>query len=817
MRVLTRLLPAAFLGSSLMLSACQSSEDKAEGHYQTALALIEQGDYDRAIVELRNVFQNDGAHREARRTIAQVMRDHRGNRQEAYSQYLRLAEQYPDDLDARIALAELAFASSLWEEVDRHGGRAEELAPEDARVKAIATARAYRAAALGRDEAARREAGRRADALLSEQPDNFLLRNVVIDNALREGDLSRALAEIDKVIAVQPDNPRYYQERLRVLAQTGDMAALEAQLRDMVVRFPEDANTKAKLVRFYLSQQDIDAAEAFLRELVAASPPEESGPTVDLIRFLAEIRGVEAARAEIDRAIAERADPVPFQVLGAGLDFTAGKRAEAIAAMENVLKAAEPSEQTRNIKIALARMLLTTGNEVGARTRVEEVLAEEATHPEALKMRAAWLIEADDTDAAIAALRTALDRASDDFQAMTLMAEAYSRSGRPELARDFLALAVEASGNAPAETIRYARVLIGNESYLPAEDILIRALRAAPDNPDLLVVLGELYLRMEDFPRAQQVADTLRRLDNPAAVQAANGLDAERINRQSGTEQAMAFLEQIAGGADATLASKIALVRARMATGDSAGALEQARGLKQENPGNEALDFVLATALAVNGDLAGAEEIYRGLVAANPMRPGVWLEISRIRQRQGDRATAMATIDEGLGHTPEDGQLLWARASFLEQEGDIDGAIAIYEGLYERDSSSLVIANNLASLLATYRQDPASLERAWTIARRLGDTEIPAIQDTYGWIAHRRGESAEALPYLEAAARGLPEDALVQYHLAQAYLALGRQDDALARFRKAVEIAGPGDSRTQIEEARQQLRALQAAPGPAEN
>ncbi|TCM78982.1 tetratricopeptide repeat protein [Rhodovulum steppense] len=817
MRVLTRLLPAALLGSTLMLSACQSSEDKAEGHYQAALDLIAERDYDRAIVELRNVFQNDGFHREARYRFAELMLNHRGNRQEAYSQYLRLAEQYPDDLEARIALTELAFGSNLWDEVERHGSKAEELAPEDPRVEAIAVMRSYRAAILAQNGAGRSEAARRADALLSEQPDNFLLRNVMIDNALRESDLPRALAEIDKVIAQQPDDPRYYQERLRVLGGLGDMGAIEAQLRQMIERFPDDVNNKAMLVRFYLSQQDADGAEAFLRELASASAPEDSGPTVDLIRFLAEVRGAEAARAEIDKAIAERPDPVPFQVLGAGLDFAAGKRDGAIATLEEVLKGAEPSEQTRNIKVALARMLLTTGNEVGARTRVEEVLAEEATHPEALKMRAAWLIEADDTDTAIAALRTALDRTPEDAQAMSLMAEAYSRSGRAELSRDFLALAVEASGNAPAETIRYARVLIGGESYLSAEDILIKALRSTPDNPDLLVVLGELYLRMEDFPRAQQVADTLRRLDDPAALQAANGLDAERINRQSGTEEAMAFLEQLASSADATLASRIALIRARMATGDTAGALEQAQVLKQENPGNEALDFVLATAHAVNGDLAGAEAIYRDLVATNPARPGVWLEISRVQQRQGDRAGAMAAIDEGLGHTPGDGQLLWARASFLEQDGEIDGAIAIYEDLYERNSSSLVIANNLASLLATYRQDEASLERAWTIARRLRDAEVPAVQDTYGWIAHRRGESAEALPYLEAAARGLPGDALVQYHLAQAYLALGRQDEALDQFRKAVEIAGPGDSRAQIEEARRQMHALQASGSASEN
>lgn len=395
---------------------------------------------------------------------------------------------------------------------------------------------------------------------------------------------------------------------------------------------------------------------------------------------------------------------------------------------------------------------------------------------------------------------------------MTLMARAYSRAGQPDLAKEFLALAVEASGNAPAETLRYARLLIGEESYLPAEDILLTALRLAPTNTDILIALGQLYLQMEDFGRAQSVADTLRRIGGESAVQAANGIEAERLNRQRGTGEAMAFLEELADDAEATLATRISVVRARLGTGDIAGALALAEELKRDNPDNESLDVVLAVARAVNGDLDAAAATYRDLLASDPARPGIWLELSRLQQRQGDRDAARATIDEGLGHTPEDANLLWAKASFQEQDGDVDGAIEIYETLYAQNSSSVVVANNLASLLATYRDDAASLDRAWTIARRLRDADAPALQDTYGWILHRRGNSAEALPYLEAAAQGLPNDPLVQYHLGQAYLALDRAEEALAQLRKAIEIAGPADRRAQIEEARALVQELQTAP-----
>ncbi len=809
MRFLCRLTPTVLLvGAILTLSACDSVEERAERHYQDALSLIAEGDVDRAIVELRNVFSLDSSHREARLTMAELQMQ-RGNRPAAYRQYLRFAEQYPDDLDIRIILAEMAFLGGNWDEVERHGARAEELDPENMRVEVITLVRAYREATEEGIAAELRNMGRRAENMLAEQPNNALLHNIMFDHAIREQDFERALAEIDWVIANDPQNSRNYQERLRVLAQLGDMDAFEAQLRDMVEIFADDPTHTSTLIRFYLSRQDLDAAEDFLRERVSAADPEDTHPTLDLIRFLVELRGADAARAEAEKAIANHPNPATFQVLMAALDFSEGRQEEAIAALEALLEDAEPSEETQTTRISLARMLLATGNEVGARARVEEALAEDSTQPAALKMQAAWQIEADDTDAALSGLRMALDQNAEDAEAMTLMASAFARTGQGKLVREYLARAVEASGNAPAETLRFAQVLIDEESYLPAEDILLSALRLAPSNIDILIPLGSIYLRMENFGRAQGVADALRRIGGKTAAQAANRIEAERLNRQRGVDEALTFLEGLANSEGASLATRVALVQARVSTGDTESAVALAQKLKQEHPDNESLNIVLALAHSLNGDLDMAISLYQELLDTDPVRPSIWLALSQAQQRQGDRETAKSLIDEALTHAPEAANLLWAKASFLEQDSDIDAAIEIYEQLYEQDSNSLVVANNLASLLAAYRDDVESLDRAWSIARRLSNAKAPQLQDTYGWILHRRGNSADARSYLEEAAEGLPNDPLVQYHLGQVYKALGRTDEALEQLRKAISLAGPADTRPQIETARALLQSLQ--------
>ena len=80
-------------------------------------------------------------------------------------------------------------------------------------------------------------------------------------------------------------------------------------------------------------------------------------------------------------------------------------------------------------------------------------------------------------------MRTALAEAPRDPEIMTIMAIAHEREGARELAGERLALAVEASGQAPAESLRYARFLMQDDRLGPAEGVVVDALRRAPERP----------------------------------------------------------------------------------------------------------------------------------------------------------------------------------------------------------------------------------------------------------------------------------------------------------------------------------------------
>ena len=510
MRAKTSILSIIFILAFGVLSACDTSEERAEKHFQSALVLLEKGDVERAIVEFRNVFKLNKQHRGARGAYAKMLRE-RGNVRAAMDQYLRLVEQYPDDLDGQRAVAEIYAEIGNWPAIERHLAVILEKEPNDEIARPLKVIFDYQIAIADGETQSAEDAVKLAVEMQAELPDHLLLRQVVIDDHIRNANFRAALTELDDAIKIAPENRALYAVRLSVLSELKDPFAIETQLKDMIIRFPDDSTPRATLVRWYVSQSQLDEAEAYLRDAISPTDTDTANE-IALLQFLTELRGRDVALAEVSKIIAEGTDAPVFFALQAGLEFEAGNLDVAIGQMQDVLENLPPSEESHRIKTALAQMLLRTGNSVGARAAVEEILAEDAGHVEALKLKAGWQIDDDQVGDAILALRGALDSAPRDPGILTLMARAYDRDGSQELVGEMLSLAVEASNRAPSESLRYTKYLINQEKYSTAEDILIASLLLAPGNLEILSELGGIYLATEDWPRAEQVVATIRRL-----------------------------------------------------------------------------------------------------------------------------------------------------------------------------------------------------------------------------------------------------------------------------------------------------------------
>lgn len=812
---------------AVALAGCDSKADRAETHYQRALAYLEAGDEERASVEFRNVFRLNPDHAEARLHFAALLRDE-GATRDALAQYQKLADLRPDQAEAHAALAELALEIQDFDTATVHATRAFELAPADPRVRALKATVDFR---RGNDRPA---AVAMATGVLAEDPGNVLAHLVLVSDRLQARDTAGALARVEDGLAAVPGDEGLHLARLALLEETGDNAAVGDELATMNRLFPENAGARAGLVQWHLRSGAPDAAEAVLRAAATdTTGPDGPGPALALAQFLLEVRGAEAARAEILARIAAipenssdgAAARAPYVRALAGLDFAGGEPDAAIAALRALVAGMGASDARRDTELALAGMLAATGAQAESAALVETVLSEDRSHVGALKLRARAAIAADHPDAAIQDMRTALTAAPRDPEVMTIMAFAHERAGERGLMGERLALAVDLSNRAPQESLRYANFLMQENRPGPAEGVIVDALRRTPEDRELLNMLGRIHLARKDWARAGQVASILRAQGDPVAAAMATNLDAARLQGEGRPADAAAMLEALAGGAGGGEALAD-LVRARLTAGEPAEARRAIEAALADDPASLPARFLLAGLDAIEGRTTEAEALLAALVAEAPALPEPYLALFRLRAGEGRLAEADAALEAGIAATAEgsatgsateagsaNGDLLFLRAGLRESRGDLAGAIADYEALYARASDSPVLANNLASLLTARGSDPATLERAHAIARRLRGTEVPEFQDTYGWILFLRGNAGEARDYLAKAAGALPGNAQVQFHLGEAERALGNRTAAAAAYAAALAAAEAGSPLPQAATARERV-SEPAGPAP---
>ena len=119
----------------------------------------------------------------------------------------------------------------------------------------------------------------------------------------------------------------------------------------------------------------------------------------------------------------------------------------------------------------------------------------------------------------------------------------------------------------------------------------------------------------------------------------------------------------------------------------------------------------------------------------------------------------------------------------------------------------MVVANNLAALLADNRKDTASLQRAYEIAQSFRGTDIPVLKDTVGWTTHLVGKPREAADLLKSAAAGAPDLAAVPYHYGMNQLALKNTEVAKEALKRSIELAKASPF-PQVDDARRTLQGL---------
>lgn len=784
------------LAGALTLAGCSTPEAKVESFNKRGHELLQKGDLVKARLEFQNALQINPNAVPAIHGLALVA-ERSQDWQAAYATWLKVVELDPTHLDAHVHLGKLQLASAQLDKALETSDTTLKLKPDSPDVLGLRAA-----VFLKLNDAP--AAVNLANQALAKDPRHIESLLVLASERLQANDADRSIAFLDKALESNERNVSLQILKVQALEKLDRSDKAEEVLRKLVSMFPENADYRYLLASFYVKHKQLDKAEAEYRTVVAAQPKAVQ-PVLELVRFLGGTKGMDPAAIELEKFV--KADPSAhdLKLQLAGVRLQQKNDAAAIALWKEVIADAGDKPAGVRARGAYASYHLARKDKAAAKPLIEQMLAQDARDEQALLLRAGMAMDEKRLDDAVNDLRTILRDMPESPRAQLLLARTHEMQGLRDLATQHYANAAQMGKYALPFAMPYAEYLMRTGRARAVEGVLREALKTSPGNLPALRLLAQSYLNTGNIAGAQAVADEVAKSE--AGLLAANQIQGAVQAARRDYVSSIASFKRAYELAPTDSQAMVNLVQSYVLANKSKEALAFLQSVLAASPQNYAARVLQAQVLAYTGNAAGARDSLQTAIDQNPSSPAAYqvLVNQQIAARNLDEAAR--TLDRGLKAIPSDFGLKLSRASVLELQGKPDEAIAVLEALLAERPNAMVVANNLASLLADNRKDPASIKRAYELAQRFRTTEIPQMKDTVGWTAHLAGKTREASDFLKSASTGAPNLAVAHYHYGMNQLALNNTKDAKVALQRSIELSKTSPF-PQVDDARKALQAL---------
>jgi putative PEP-CTERM system TPR-repeat lipoprotein len=667
-------------------------------------------------------------------------------------------------------------------------------------------------AALARSQAAQDKPGEARNTLvraLQIAPDSLPLRLAAAEIMSSEGgDIGAIAQELERIVADYPDSDRAwaYLGKLKFVMRDFDAAILA--LEKAITRNPNRFSDRVLYASALLKSGQIEAAGQLIEVLADVAP---NAGDVNLLRAEFQLRtgNINEALISINKVLsAASRQPVALYLAGlinseAGnletarrnlmelLSIQSGQtdarlKLAAIQLALNEPQAAEESARTileknplnTSATRILAAALAMMGNQAGSIEAYGRALELDPASNATATRYADVLTQSGDLEAGVTQLRAArdLEPASAETRAQLTAAllalgdragaiaeaEAFIRAypenplthalagsvavnaGDSEAARRHFEEALSLDSGNIAANFGLASLAIEDGNFKRAEECYERVLAAHPDHLPTLLRMAVLSENAGDLAAMEsRLADAIDR--HPDAVPPRVSLARYRLSLRR-YQDVVDLLTPVSasGGGEAQLHQLLAT--SYLAIGDYPSALTESRMLVDTAPGSAAALLLRARVEMELGRLAEAEDTLR---AAAKLSDSPLIEEQLIAVLL--KAEKFDVAREELERIPADRLTPWryefARGRIAESQGDDAGAAAAF-----------------ARALAIEPQSHTLVARANALWRT-GDQTI-ALSELNTWLSDK------------------PEDPVILGHLANLYLLIGQDQDALRLFER---------------------------------
>jgi tetratricopeptide (TPR) repeat protein len=801
-RTLSTSLAMFTLGLAVLSSSgCGGAQAREAKHLQKGRAFLAEGNLEKARVELRNALQIAPKDADARFEMG-VVAEKLGNQREAAQYYQGTIDVAPEHIGARAQLARLYLFSGAPDRaldlikpvIDKH--------PEEAELLTVRAAIHVQHKDLS---AAQADAERAVQLASTSENAVAVLAGVYTS----QSDTAKAQALLERSIQKIPATVDLRLVLAQIYAQQSRPADAEALLIKLVELKPAEKAHRLRLAQFYLQSNQIDAAERTMRQAVSDLPSDRD-LKLSLIDFLAARRSRDTAEKELQKMIAAAPKDSVLKFALAKFYLEGQDSAHAEAVYRGVIESEKLDPAGLSARDRLAALRWQANDVKGALALAEEVLAKSPRDDDALILRGNIALSKQDPRAAIADLRAVLRDQPNAIGVLRSLARAHLANGEPAVAEEVMRHAVEANPKNAALEMDFAQLLAQLGKAEQAKPIVTEMVKQSPDNIEALSTEFRIGLATKDFVMAKSAADGIVAIQPKLAVgYLYQGTVAEHDGRNDEALNLYLKAADLQPDAAEPMEAEVRLlVRAKR----TAEAVRRLDDVAARFPGNSLALNLKGNLFLSDGRIAEARDTFNVAIARTPKWWPPYRGLAYAQLAAKDSAGAITTLRNAKAVVSQRDALGQELAGLLERQGKQDEAIAEYEEIVRGYPQSEIAANNLAMLLATYKKDPKSLERAKELSARFADSSNPSFLDTYGWVLFKRGDAAASVPVLMRVVAKVPDAAMARYHLGMAQALAGDNSDARDNLTRALNS---GTQFSGLDEAKSTLDKLTKIPATA--
>jgi tetratricopeptide (TPR) repeat protein len=632
--------------------------------------------------------------------------------------------------------------------------------------------------------------------------------------------------------AAQPsveNQGRAYDEFLlgRHLEDSGDIDGAIAAYKRAAQLDPDAADIPAELAGLYMRQNRAEEAIAAAQQALKIAPGNREAHRV--------LGSIYAALADMNRTART------------GTEKSADYTAKAITHLEQALDGAA-GEPDPNLEATLARLYLQTQAYDKAIPLLTRVTTAEPGWREGPILLAQAYAGAGRTDDAIGWLEQA---APDNPRLYSMLAEFYERGNRWGDAAGAYEKALAVMPNNTDLQTRYASALMnagGRDAAVKARGVLQGLLAGHPDDTRVLYLMSQAQRRSGDLAGAESTARSVMR-QNPrspwgyyalaetleerqqyqAVVDAlapavadmrARGKEASddlalllphvgfAWQQLGDTPKALDAFQQAHQLAPDDLAVTGYLLQAQIAAKKYDAAITLARQARADHPGNLRLATLEAQALRQSGKADEGIQVLEQSVHAHDDDPRAWIALAQLYSDADRGAKAVEVLRQAEAKFPSNPTIAFQLGAVYDKQKRFADAEAAFKQLLAKDPDNAPALNYLGYMLADrgerLDESVSLLKKALAI-----DPENGSYLDSLGWAYFKGNQLDLARQNLERAATQLPANSVIQDHYGEVLYKLGRYEDAIAAWTRALNGDGEEIDRKAIDrrihEAKQKI------------